>query len=384
MASGAFDGSHNAEAILSGQILVIDVNGDGAGDMTVVLNDLVGTLSDANFATINVGALVGDASANTLVGTAGDDAMFGLGGNDKLQGLAGNDTLDGGQGFDRAVYSEATSGITVNLAAGTVTGGAGNDTLINVEGIVGSDQADTYNATGFAGDSGVAGTNVGLNEFEGRGGNDTITGAVNSQGALLTRISYVNATAAVTVDLNAHSATGDASVGTDNLVGSGFAGVIGSGFDDQLLGTSNAAGTVEVFEGRAGNDTINGRGGFDRADYALDPAAVGGINVQLAVGTVTGDAATVGTDTLRSIESVRGSNNADTFDATGFGGSRPRSTSAPTAPSTNSTAWGATTTSSVTAIRGSPLPTRPGGSCRPADRRHARHRYRGRRRIDRT
>ena len=205
MASGAFDGSHNAEAILSGQILVIDVNGDGAGDMTVVLNNLVGTLSDANFATINVSALVGDANANTLVGTAGDDAMFGLGGNDKLQGLAGNDTLDGGQGFDRAVYSEATSGITVNLAAGTVTGGAGNDTLINVEGIVGSDQADTYNATGFAGDSGVAGTNVGLNEFEGRGGNDTITSAVNSQGALLTRISYVNATAAVTVDLNAHT-----------------------------------------------------------------------------------------------------------------------------------------------------------------------------------
>src|SRR5262249_45564997 len=42
-----------------------------------------------------------------------------------------------------------------------------------------------------------------------------------------------------------------------------------------------------------------------------------GINVQLAAGIVTGDAAT-GTDTLRSIESVRGTNFADVYDATGF------------------------------------------------------------------
>ena len=309
-------------AISGGNLVVASALTAGAQQVIVRATDSGGLSFDKTL-TINVSALVGDANANTLVGTAGDDAMFGLGGNDKLQGLAGNDTLDGGQGFDRAVYSEATSGITVNLAAGTITGGAGNDTLINVEGIVGSDQADTYNATGFAGDSGVAGTNVGLNEFEGRGGNDTITGAVNSQGALLTRISYVNATAAVTVDLNAHSATGDVSVGSDTLIGSGFAGVVGSRFDDTLSGSANAPGTVEVFEGRAGNDTIDGRGGFDRADYALDPAAVGGINVQLAAGTVTGDAATVGTDILRSIESVRGSNNADTFDATGFGNGQP-------------------------------------------------------------
>ena len=102
-------------------------------------------------------------------------------------------------------------------------------------------------------------------------------------------------------------------------MGSGFAGVVGSGFVDQLLGSDNISGTVEIFEGRAGNDTINGRGGFDRADYALDTAAVGGISVNLAAGIVTGDAATVGTDTLLSVKSVRGSNSADTFDATGFG-----------------------------------------------------------------
>ncbi|SFN60836.1 VCBS repeat-containing protein [Bradyrhizobium sp. Rc3b] len=293
----------------------------GNGDTLTLLNVTLSNLTAADFILGQGVNLVGDAGANTLVGTAYADSLSGLGGNDRLKGLDGNDLLDGGLGFDRADYVAAMGGVTANLAAGSVTGpGVGTDTLVNVEGIVGSDYADTFNATGFAGDTGIAGTNVGFNDFEGRGGNDSITGAMNSLGALLTRISYANATGGVTVDLAAHSATGDASVGTDILVGSGFGGVVGSGFGDQLLGSTNGAGTVEIFEGRAGDDFIDGRAGFDRADYALDPAAVGGINVQLASGTVTGDAATVGTDTLRSVESVRGSNAADVFNAVGFSG----------------------------------------------------------------
>ncbi|WP_340670738.1 VCBS domain-containing protein [Bradyrhizobium ottawaense] len=294
----------------------------GNGDTLTLLNVTLSNLTAADFILGQGVHLTGDAGANTLIGTAYADNLSGLAGNDRLKGLDGNDLLDGGLGFDRADYVAATGGITANLAAGSVTGpGVGTDTLANVEGIVGSDYADTFNATGFAGDTGIAGTNVGFNEFEGRGGDDSITGAMNSLGALLTRISYANATGSVTVDLTAHSAAGDASVGTDTLVGSGFAGVVGSGSGDQLLGSANGPGTVETFEGRAGDDFIDGRAGFDRADYALDPAAVGGINVQLASGTVTGDAATVGTDTLRSVESVRGSNAADVFNAAGFTGS---------------------------------------------------------------
>ena len=302
-----------------GNIVVAGPLTTGVQQVTVRVTDSGALTFDRTIA-INVSSgIVGDANANTLTGTSGDDSIQGLGGNDRLQGLAGHDTLDGGVGFDRAVYTDATtSGITVNLAAGTVSGAdVGNDTLIGIEGIVGTQFADTYDATAFAGDAFVAGTNIGLNEFEGGGGDDIITSAVNSQGALLTRISYANAASGVVVDLTAHTATGGD--GSDTLIGSGFAGVIGSGSVDQLLGSSNAGGTVEVFDGRAGNDLINGMGGFDRADYALDPAAVGGINVQLAAGTVTGDAATVGTDTLRSVESVRGSNNIDIFNASGFG-----------------------------------------------------------------
>ncbi|TQF32037.1 VCBS domain-containing protein [Bradyrhizobium sp. UNPA324] len=309
----------DVQAIASQQGLNTFIN-FGNGDSLTLQNVDPSNLTAADFIFAPGVHLIGDAGANTLVGTAYADSLSGLAGNDRLKGLDGNDLLDGGLGFDRADYTAATGGITANLAAGSVTGpGVGTDTLVNIEGIVGSDYADTFNATGFAGDTSIAGTNVGFNEFEGRGGNDTITGAMNSLGALLTRISYGSATGSVTVDLAAHSATGDSSVGTDTLIGSGFAGVVGSGFADQLLGSTNGPGTVEIFEGRAGNDFIDGRAGFDRADYALDPAAVGGINVQLASGIVTGDTSTVGTDTLRSIESVRGSNDVDTFNATGFG-----------------------------------------------------------------
>ena len=157
---------------------------------------------------------------------------------------------------------------------------------------------------------------TGYNEFEGRGGDDSITGLTNSQGAYLTRVLYVNAGAAVTVNLAAGTADGDSSVGHDTILG-GVSNVTGSAYNDTLIGSSNASFTVEVFEGRGSNDSINGGGGFDRSDYNNDTATASGVTVNLAAGTVIGDA-TVGTDTLTSVEAVRGTAFADIYDATGF------------------------------------------------------------------
>jgi hypothetical protein len=95
--------------------------------------------------------------------------------------------------------------------------------------------------------------------------------------------------------------------------------VIGSAYDDTLMGGNNPNGTFEQYDGRAGNDLIDGRGGYDFAVYNNDSATTTGIAVHLAAGTVTGDA-TIGTDTLRSVEAVRGTNFADVYDATGFSG----------------------------------------------------------------
>ena len=98
-------------------------------------------------------------------------------GNDTLQGGVGNDTLIGGDGIDRALYTDATGPIAVNMAAGTVSGaGVGSDTLSSVESIRGSAFADTYVATGYAGASAIGSYSDDFNEFEGMAGNDIITG----------------------------------------------------------------------------------------------------------------------------------------------------------------------------------------------------------------
>ncbi len=260
--------------------------------------------------------LLGGNGNDTVLGGNGNDILSGDNGDDTLDGGAGNDILLGGQGVDLARYTNATGSITANLTAGIVSGaGVGTDLLTGVERIRGSSFADTYVATGFnAGSSPRPGTSPLFNEFEGMGGNDTITGNGH------TRVSYLNATAAVTVDIAAGAGQGTApgdlaGVGVDSFTG--VNAVRGSNFNDVLLGSDNRKFSVENFEGRGGNDFIDGRGGFDRAVYSNDPAVTTGIIVNLAAGSVTGDAAT-GTDTLRSVEAARGTDFADTFDATGF------------------------------------------------------------------
>src|SRR4029079_9241570 len=100
-------------------------------------------------------------------------------------------------------------------------------------------------------------------------------------------------------DIAAGSATGNASVGHDTF--SGVSSLRGSNFNDTLLGSDNGFTTAESFEGRGGNDFIDGRGANDRAIYNNDTATTSGITVNLAAGTVIGDAS-IGTDTLRGIE----------------------------------------------------------------------------------
>ncbi|WP_312009959.1 Ig-like domain-containing protein [Bradyrhizobium sp. CIR3A] len=300
-----------SKATVSGGNTIIDV---GSGNTLTLIG--VTSLQQSDFIFPN--ATNGTSGSDVLLGTSQADAISGLAGNDRLQGFGGNDLLDGGADFDRAVYTDATGGISVNLAAGTVSGpGVGTDALVAIEALVGSDFADTFNATGFAGGTGTPGTPIGFNEFEGRGGNDTILSDVNPLGAALTRVSYVSATAGVTVDIAAGAADGDGSVGHDTFVGSGILVVWGSSFADTLFGSNNGFGTVEVFAGFAGNDVIDGRSGFDRVDYNNDPTTTSGITVSLAAGTLTGDA-TVGSDTLVSIEAVRGTKFADTYNAVGF------------------------------------------------------------------
>ncbi|WP_354050639.1 Ig-like domain-containing protein [Bradyrhizobium sp. LB12.1] len=317
-------------AISNGNLLVagsLDYEMAQSHQVTVRVTDAAGNIFDKDLtvAVLDVAGVtvIGDAGANVLIGTIEADSIFGLAGNDRLQGLGGNDSLDGGAGFDRAVYADATGSVTVNLAAGTGSGaGVGSDTLISIEAAVGGDFADTFDASGFTGSSTQPGVALGQSAFEGRGGDDVITGRINDLGQSLTRVEYLSASAAVTVDLAARTgqgtAAGDAAnVGHDTFTNA-LQGVYGSAYGDTIYGSNNANFTYEVFEGRGGNDYIDGRGGYDMVAYNNDVATTSSITINLAAGSVVGDS-TIGTDTLSDVEAVRGTNFDDTFDATGYG-----------------------------------------------------------------
>lgn len=105
----------------------------GAGDDTISGGDGVDTLD-------------GGLGNDWLYGGAGGDSLTGGAGADKLHGGAGDDTLEGGEGVDVAYFDgdAFTSGITVDLQAGTVTGGAGNDKLVSIERVWGTEKADKF------------------------------------------------------------------------------------------------------------------------------------------------------------------------------------------------------------------------------------------------
>jgi Ca2+-binding RTX toxin-like protein len=255
-------------------------------------------------------------------GSAFDDTLTGSNAfTERFSGGGGNDTIDGGDGFDRAEYLDATTGVTVEVgsfgglppsASATVAGGGvGTDTLVNVEQFVGSNYDDTYTVGAFRSNSIPGGFPSSFNSFEGGAGNDVILGNGN------TRVEYTSATSGVTVSLAAGTATGDASVGNDTILG-GVNQVRGSSFADHLEGGNPFSDGFESFHARGGDDTIDGGSGFDKADYAFDGPISVGIVVHLADGIVMGDPLLTGTDTLRGIEAVRGSHLDDLYDATGF------------------------------------------------------------------
>ena len=115
--------------------------------------------------------LVGTDGHDYLDGKGGNDAICGLGGDDRLVGGPGDDLLDGGEGIDLADYSaHGQAAVTIDLMAGTATGGAGSDRLLigsleNVELGCGVDSDDTVIGDDRA------------NVIVGGSGDDTIVGS---------------------------------------------------------------------------------------------------------------------------------------------------------------------------------------------------------------
>ncbi|ASF46923.1 calcium-binding protein [Methylovulum psychrotolerans] len=125
----------------------VDFSLSGAGVFNVENLSLLAGATAAKTAVGNQldNALTGNANNNNLFGGDGNDTLYGNDGNDSLMGGAGTDILLGGNGIDIAQYYTATAGVTVNLAITTAqgTGGAGVDTLSDIEVVNGSAYNDT-------------------------------------------------------------------------------------------------------------------------------------------------------------------------------------------------------------------------------------------------
>ena len=238
-----------------------DIVKGGANDDTLLGNAGGGDTND-----------VGD----TVIGGTGNDHLDGWVGDDTLVGGVGNDALRGEAGVDTADFSDATSGVTADLAAGTATG-QGSDTFFAVENLVGSGFQDQLVGdaavnvlTGGARNDRVNGGaesdtllgGGGADLLRGLAGDDTIGGGPGKD-----TVAFNHALAAVQVDLAAGTATGE---GTDTLTGN--ENVVGSDFADTLLGS---AIINKLFGGNQG-DTIRGRDGNDKLFGQNGPDALFG------------------------------------------------------------------------------------------------------------
>ncbi|HEX2648781.1 MAG TPA: calcium-binding protein [Burkholderiales bacterium] len=194
----------------------IDVDSDSLHEIEIVKG------------TGQIDTITGCDEDETLIGNAGDDELNGGLGNDTLIGGIGNDALDGGDGIDIADYSTATTAVIVNLFDHTATGGAGTDTLANIEGVRGGAGNDTF--TGDDGD----------NFFYVNGANDTVQSGAAGIDTVFSSVTY---------SLLAKAAD------TENLTLTGLAAINGTGNDLDNILTGNVAANILV--GGKGNDTYN-------------------------------------------------------------------------------------------------------------------------------
>ncbi|WP_434055986.1 MAG: M10 family metallopeptidase [Roseibium sp.] len=149
--------------------------GEAAGDTYDSIEHLYGSIHSDSLRGNSVGNWIWGGSGNdTLRGWGGNDRLDGGEGADVLIGGEGADTLIGGAGGDRAQYSDATSGVTADLAnSANNTGEAAGDTYDSIEHLYGTSYSDSLR--GDSGGNWLWGAS-GDDHIVGREGNDLLSG----------------------------------------------------------------------------------------------------------------------------------------------------------------------------------------------------------------
>lgn len=256
--------------------------GDEAGSDTLIdIENVIGGKGNDT--------LIGNDGANVLHGSAGNDTLDGGAGDDILSGGAGDDVIRGGAGFDTLDLSDATGAISLNLAAGSVSGaGIGTDSFTGIE------------AFRFgAGDDVVTGGN-GNEVFDGGAGNDTLKGGTGND-------QLAGAEGNDTLDGGSGDDLVAGGTGDDSLVGGSGNDTLeaGEGADQIDAGSGN-----DIVKAGVGNDVVDGGSGDDRIE--------GGAGNDLLAGGSGHDvfafAAGFGKDTIGDFKTTGSSSDVLEFD----------------------------------------------------------------------
>jgi Ca2+-binding RTX toxin-like protein len=257
----------------------------------------------------NIENAVGGSGSDTIYGNSLDNLLRGGAGDDNLYGGLGNDLLDGGSGTDWAYYSFAPTAVTVNLSITTAqnTGGAGIDTIANIENMLGSDFNDVLTGNGSAN---ILVGGAGSDTLTGGGGDDTYY--VDVSGDVIVEVSgggtdYVVSSVSYTLSNNVEYLFlgGAAAINGNGNAEENF--IIGNSADNRLVG---GAGD-DWLEGGLGNDYLDGGSGLDIASFASLT-----VGVEIDLSNFSGTIATsLGTDTLVSIEGLIGGAGNDVLKA---------------------------------------------------------------------
>ncbi len=199
-----------------------------------------------------------DTFSNIATVTGGSD-------NDTFVAASGSWTLIGDGGSDLIDFSGAASGVTVNLGAGTVSGGGytGTTTLSGFGSVLGSPAADT-----ITGSATVPGA------LSGGGGNDTfiVTGGMEvvNGGAGTNTLDLGSTLAAVTLDLSTSGFQSTGGAGLLDIIGGTIQTVLGSPFGLTIFGaptggtiTAAPSSPSDVLNAGSGSYTLNAGNGSD-------------------------------------------------------------------------------------------------------------------------
>ena len=303
-------------------------------------------------------------NVENVVGTLWNDKFVGDAKDNVLTGVEGDDVLDGGEGSDTASYMDGyADGVTIDLGKQlqAANGAHGIDTLISIENVIGSTGAD--NITGNAAANRLEG-GAGADWLYGVGGNDVLDGGAGDDVLVATREGassdrlfggagndrLVTNKSAATLDggdgddvfdvPHVASMAGviaiDGGAGVDTLDMSGAYGAptglkidlsikgkqdVGQGQFLDIKGVENVYGgdandvlkgdgANNLLRGAGGDDLIDGGAGVDIVDYSDNFPTSVSIDLRNSVQTNLGGR---GTDTLISIEGVKGTAYNDTL-----------------------------------------------------------------------